>query len=224
VAASSDSLYESLFFAELFCLDIEGAVLSKTSKKKKSTKKKTSSAKTKSKKTTKKTKAATKKKPAAKETSAKKKPAKKEKKAPPKKKKTSAKKKRTQKVISSDVSAMLHELEVEIKSDDEQVSLGAIERLGVLKSPQATQVLIIALSDSRYIVRMHAAAQLGERQDKKSVDALIASLNDESVFVRQTIAGALENIGGTKAKKAVTKAEKDGLLLDELPEGKRLTE
>ena len=81
-----------------------------------------------------------------------------------------------------------------------------------------------ALKDSRYIVRIHAAAQLGERKDKKSVDALITALKDDSVFVRQTIAGALENIGGTKAKKAVTKAEKDGMLLDELPEGKRLTE
>ena len=56
------------------------------------------------------------------------------------------------------------------------------------------------------------------------MDALIDSLSDDSLFVRQTVAGALENIGGTKAKKAISKAEKDGLLLDELPEGKRLGE
>jgi len=72
------------------------------------------------------------------------------------------------------------------------------------------------------MVRIHVAAQLGERKDRKAVDALIASLQDESIFMRQTVAGALENIGGTKAKKAITKAEKDGLLLDNLPEGKRL--
>jgi len=119
---------------------------------------------------------------------------------------------------------MLKELGIEIQSDDEQVSLGAIERLSLLDYPQATQILIEALSDPRYMVRIHAAAQLGERQDKKSVDALIASLSDGSIFVRQTVAGALENIGGVKAKKAVTQAEKEGILLDELPEGRRLIE
>lgn len=195
--------------------------MSKTPKKKGATKKKTSSAKSKpKKKTTTKPKTAVKKKPAKKKTKAKKTPAKK---TPAKAKKKPSKKKAVRRTTSADDKAMLSELEVEIANDDEQVSLGAIERLGMMESPMATQILMKALSDSRYIVRIHAAAQLGEKRDKKSVDALIASLNDDSVFVRQTVAGALENIGGTKAKKAVTKAEKDGLLLDELPEGKRLT-
>lgn len=224
----SDSLYDSLFIAGLFCLDREGAVLSKTSKKKESTKRKTSSEKTKPKKkaTTKPNatakKAPTKKKKTTTKTPAKKPPAKAKKEV--KKKKEPTKKMAVKKTTSSDDKAMLSELEVEIKSDDEQVSLGAIERLGMMKSPMATQILVMALSDLRYIVRLHAAAQLGEKRDKKSVDALIVSLNDDSIFVRQTVAGALENIGGTKAKKAVTKAERDGLLLDELPEGKRLTD
>lgn len=192
--------------------------MSKTSKKKGTTKKKTSSSKTKPKKKTTTKKAPSKKKALVKKKlPVKKKPAKKK---TVKKKKTPTKKK----IVSTDEIAMLNELEAETRSSDEQVSLGAIERLGILENPQATQVLIDALSDSRYIVRIHAAAQLGERRDKKSVDALIASLKDDSVFVRQTIAGALENIGGTKAKKAVSKAEDDGLLLDELPEGKRLIE
>ncbi|MCK5390723.1 MAG: HEAT repeat domain-containing protein, partial [Candidatus Thorarchaeota archaeon] len=60
------------------------------------------------------------------------------------------------------------------------------------------------------------------RKDSKAVDALIDALQDESIFVRQTVAGALENIGSAKAKKAVKKAENDNLLLDELPEGRRL--
>ncbi|MFW9833348.1 MAG: HEAT repeat domain-containing protein [Candidatus Thorarchaeota archaeon] len=136
--------------------------------------------------------------------------------------KKTEKKKPTRKKPSKKDIEMLGELEAEIHSDDEQVCLGAVERLGVLTHPDATRVLIVALADQRYLVRIHAAAQLGERKDKKSVDALIESLNDDSVFVRQTVAGALENIGGTKAKKALSKAEKEGLLLDELPEGKRL--
>ncbi len=119
---------------------------------------------------------------------------------------------------------MLGELETEIHSDDEQVCLGAVERLGRLKHPDATRVLIVALEDPRYMVRIHAAAQLGERKDKKSIDALVELLGDDSVFVRQTVAGALENIGGAKAKRALSKAENNGLLLDELPEGKRLGE
>ena len=59
---------------------------------------------------------------------------------------------------------------------------------------------------------------------KIAIDALVSALRDESLFVRQTVAGALENIGGKKALKAVHDAEIDGLLLDELPEGRRLSQ
>jgi HEAT repeat protein len=141
----------------------------------------------------------------------------------PEPKKTTRKKSSLQTASKRD-REMLLELETEIHSKDEQVCLGAVERLGGLKHPDATRILTIALADSRYMVRIHAAAKLGERKDKKSVDALIDLLNDDSVFVRQTAAGALENIGGVKAKKAISKAEKEGRLLDELPEGKRLGE
>ena len=138
--------------------------------------------------------------------------------------KKTTKKKSSLQIVSKRDSEMLQELETEIHSKDEQVCLGAVERLGGLKHPDATRILTIALADPRYMVRIHAAAQLGERKDKKSVDALIDLLNDDSVFVRQTAAGALENIGGVKARKAISKAEKGGRLLDELPEGKRLGE
>jgi HEAT repeat protein len=199
--------------------------LSKTSKtsrkgtttKKKSTSSKKSTAKPKTKKKTAKAKAKVK--APAKKTVKKKAPSKK---ASPTKPKKAVKKKPSKKAPSKKDREMLSELETEIKSEDEQVCLGAVERLGILNHPDATRVLIIALADPRYMVRIHAVAQLGERKDKKAVDALIATLNDDSIFVRQTVAGALENIGGVKAKKAISKAEKDGLLLDELPEGKRL--
>lgn len=206
----------------------EGVILSKTSKtskkgtavKKKSASVKKSAAKPKAKKKTAKPKPKAKKSPA-KETATKKAPTKKTSRAKSKPKKT-VRKKPSKKAPSKKDQEMLIELENEIKSEDEQVCLGVIGRLGVLNHPDATRVLIIALADQRYMVRIHAAAQLGERKDKKSVDALVASLKDDSIFVRQTVAGALESIGGAKAKKAISKAEKDGLLLDELPEGKRL--
>ncbi len=204
----------------------EGVILAKTSKtskkgttaKKKSTSVKKAAAKPKAKKGTAKPKV---KKSPAKKAAKKKAPSKKASPAKSKPKKA-VKKKPSKKAPSKKDSEMLVELEIEIKSEDEQVCLGAIGRLGVLNHPDATRVLIIALADQRYMVRIHAAAQLGERKDKKSVDALAASLNDDSIFVRQTVAGALESIGGAKAKKLISKAEKDGLLLDELPEGKRL--
>ena len=119
---------------------------------------------------------------------------------------------------------ILKELQAEIQSDDEQVALGAVERLSQLRDSRATEILIQGLHDRRQMMRIHVAAQLGERKDPRAVDALIASLDDKSVFVRQTVAGALENIGGAKAKKAVKKIEEEGLLLDELPEGRRLTD
>ena len=196
---------------------------SKTSKKTTTSKKKTDdSKKSKSKQAAKKRVSKPKSRSTGKETARPKKTS--SKKTKPKKQETreTVKKKLSKKAPSKRDSEMLAELETEIHSNDEQVCLGAVDRLGVLKHPDATRVLVIALADTRYMVRIHAAAQLGERKDKKSVDALIESLNDNSIFVRQTVAGALENIGGAKAKKAISKAEKDGLLLDELPEGKRL--
>ena len=129
-----------------------------------------------------------------------------------------ATKKKKVKIDSSE----LDELAKELESEDEQVLLGAIDRLAIINNPKAVDFLVGCLKHSRYMVRIHAAAQLGERKDKRAVDSLIESLNDESIFVRQTAAGALENIGGGKAKKAIKTAEQEGLLLDDLPEGKRL--
>lgn len=141
-----------------------------------------------------------------------------------KKKKVAKQSKTTTKkrTISKSDSAELDELAKELQSEDEQVLLGAIDRLGIIEDPKATIILVECLKHPRYMVRIHAAAQLGERKDKKAVDPLIESLDDESIFVRQTAAGALENIGGTKVRKAITAAEEKGLLLDDLPEGKRL--
>ena len=64
-----------------------------------------------------------------------------------------------------------------------------------------------------------AAVQLGERKDSRTISPLVESLHDESLFVRQTAAGALENIGSPEAIAAVRRAEESGLLLGELPEG-----
>jgi HEAT repeat protein len=116
----------------------------------------------------------------------------------------------------------IDDLLLELRSDDEQVVIGAVDRLGEVDDPKATGHLVACLVDTRQLVRLYAAVQLGERQDRSAVDSLIKALRDSSLFVRQTVAGALENIGGKKALKAVEQAEGDGLLLDELPEGIRL--
>ena len=125
-------------------------------------------------------------------------------------------------VIESVDTKRYQELAKELQSEDEQIVMVAIERLGSLKDKQATAPLIEALGDSRYMIRIHVTAQLGERKDKGAIGPLIIALGDESIFVRQTVAGALENIGGKKALDAVKKAESKGLLLDELPAGVRL--
>lgn len=130
----------------------------------------------------------------------------------------------TERVVQSptDARSVLNDLIAESQSQDEQVSLGAIDRLRSIEDPRATLCLVSCLKDPRYIVRIYAAAQLGERKDVSAVESLIEALHDESVFVRQTVAGALEHIGGERALRAVKKAQTDGLLLDELPEGRRL--
>jgi len=122
----------------------------------------------------------------------------------------------------ADQGSIIDDLAAEVRSDDEQVSLGAIERLGGIDDPRATTQLISCLRDSRYMVRILAAAQLGERRDTAAVEPLIGVLHDDSMFVRQTAAGALENIGGDKATAAVREAESERLLMDDLPPGKKL--
>ena len=138
-----------------------------------------------------------------------------------KKKATKKEKAKTKKTKKSD-DFVMDELLVELQSDDEQMILGAIDRLGGSTHPRATELLVECLEDPRYLIRIFAVVNLGERQDKKAVDPLIKSLHDESIFIRQTAAGALENIGARKGLKAIDKAESEGLLLDELPEGTRL--
>jgi len=195
--------------------------VSKTSKTEKTSKKKPAKTSTsKAKKSTTSTK--TKKKETGKKAAAKKKPA-------PKKTETTTRKtaekptiKKTKKKPVETSSAIVDELAKEIQSSDEQIAMGAIERLGSLQDKRATGILVEALDDPRYMVRIHVAAQLGERRDKTSVGPLIDALKDKSLFVRQTVAGALENIGGKKATDAVRNAESKGMLLDELPEGVRL--
>lgn len=224
-----DSLLETFYITACRCVAVRvlgsrGEMMSKAKKALKKTTKKSTS-KTPAKKTAAKKKPKTKKAPAKKAT---KKPAAKAKKpakksasmvAKPKKKATPKAKKKTKGAIDKE---MLDELALEVQSEDEQVALGAIERIAEITGPTATGLLVLALKDDRYLVRIHVAAELGERKDKAAVGALIDALRDESLFVRQTVAGSLENIGGAKATKAITIAEEKGLLLDKLPEGRRL--
>jgi HEAT repeat protein len=121
-----------------------------------------------------------------------------------------------------DQTYVLNDLLAESQSTDEQMSLNAIDRLGRMEGARATECLISCLKDPRFIVRIYAAAQLGDRRDVSAVNPLIEALHDESVFVRQTVAGALGHIGGEIAVRAVKEAESQGLLLNDLPEGKRL--
>ncbi len=118
--------------------------------------------------------------------------------------------------------SVFDEYAADIKSQDQQVCFNAIDRLGRTASPRATDLLTDCLKDPRYLVRLSAAAQLGERRDPRATEPLAEILRDESLFVRQTAARALVNIGVPKAMEAVKRAESEGLLLDQLPEGKRL--
>ncbi len=123
-----------------------------------------------------------------------------------------------------DANFEIDDLVRELRSEDQQVALGAIDRLGKIGDKRATKQLMNCLDDPRYMIRMFAAVQLGERKDERVVDALIEALHDDSLFVRQTAAGALENIGFKRGLDAIEDAEEEGLLLNELPEGKMLTD
>ncbi|MBD3405871.1 MAG: hypothetical protein GF411_07055 [Candidatus Lokiarchaeota archaeon] len=137
--------------------------------------------------------------------------------------KSKSKRKKTKKPAKKSIKEqIIDELIIELQSADQQIALGAVDQLARIEGPLATECLVDCLEDKRYMVRLQAAMKLGERGDKSAVDGLIKSLSDESLFVRQTSAGALDTIGGAKATKAIRKAEEDGLLMGDLPKGKKL--
>ncbi|TXT56659.1 MAG: hypothetical protein BAJATHORv1_20249 [Candidatus Thorarchaeota archaeon] len=146
--------------------------------------------------------------------------------APSKKKKTSKSEKKSKKTKKppkkSITEQIIDELIVELQSADQQIALGAVDQLAKIEGDLATECLVDCLEDKRYMIRLHAAMKLGDRQDKRAIEGLIETLSDESLFVRQTAAGALESIGGAKATKAIKKAEKEGLLMSDLPKGRKL--
>ena len=81
-----------------------------------------------------------------------------------------------------------------LKNKDERVEKGAEEAL-ILRGEPAVELLIEALKDEDWYIRMKAAAVLGSTGDRRAVEPLIAILNSEDNSLKWEAKNALSRIG-----------------------------
>ncbi len=91
-------------------------------------------------------------------------------------------------------------LEKQLAHDDSEVRWVAVVTLAEIPGSGATDLLIRALGDERFIsIRYQAAVVLGTRGDPEAIGPLVAALDDPEFRVREKAAEALGRIDGTAA-------------------------
>lgn len=85
-------------------------------------------------------------------------------------------------------------LEILEKATDPEVSIAAVEALGIQGNPLAVRGVLAAFTSEDWRVRAKAATALGEIGDASSVSSLAAGLGDRSWWVRRNSAAALAKI------------------------------
>ncbi len=87
-----------------------------------------------------------------------------------------------------------------------QVAVQALERRG----SESTDVLIAALPNSHYMVRMHIAVALGRLGDKRAVEPLMKCLETtNSAALRYTLIEALGLLGDPRAAELIASFRDD---------------
>lgn len=96
-----------------------------------------------------------------------------------------------------------------LSDPDWGVRHAAVEALGRIGDPRASEPLIVALHDPDWTVRSAAATALLHVGDAQSLDALIGALKSSDEFVRLSAVKALARIGGRRAAHAVASMLRD---------------
>jgi HEAT repeat protein len=103
-----------------------------------------------------------------------------------------------------DPGATLDFLEKQLVHDDSEVRWNAVITLAEIPGSNATDLLIRALRDDRFIsIRYQAAVVLGTRGDPDAIGPLAAALDDPEFRVREKAAEALGRIDGTRAAESL---------------------
>jgi HEAT repeat protein len=106
--------------------------------------------------------------------------------------------------------ATLDSIEKQLSHDDSEVRWVAVLVLEKIPGSRATDLLIRALKDDRFIsIRYQAAVALGNRGDSRAIDALVAAMNDPISHVREKAAEALGKIGDIRAIEPLLAAFRD---------------
>jgi HEAT repeat protein len=95
-------------------------------------------------------------------------------------------------------------LEKQLAHDDSEVRWVAVITLAEIPGSGATDLLIRALGDERFIsIRYQAAVVLGTRGDPEAIGPLVAALDDPEFRVREKAAEALGRIDGPAAAESL---------------------
>lgn len=96
-----------------------------------------------------------------------------------------------------------------LKSKDSSTRRRAVEKLGALKNPHVTELLIESLKDKDKYVRLWAAVGLGKIGDGRGSEPLVTALRDQYERVRLMAAEALGKIRDAVTVEALVLALKD---------------
>jgi HEAT repeat protein len=108
------------------------------------------------------------------------------------------------------IETTLDSLGKQLTHDDNEVRWDAVITLAEIPGSRATDLLIRALKDERFIsIRYQAAVALGNRGDRRAIGALVNALGDPVSHVREQAAEALGRIGDTSAVEPLLAVFKD---------------
>ncbi|MEQ8387060.1 MAG: HEAT repeat domain-containing protein [Coleofasciculus sp. A1-SPW-01] len=110
-------------------------------------------------------------------------------------------------VLSQVNSQMVQRWQAALNDSDSYVRRKAANALAEIGNPQAVEILIAALNDSRGIVRLYM--KVGKIGDAKAVNGLFAALHDSDRYVRWKVAEALAEIGNPQAVEGLIAALND---------------
>lgn len=98
---------------------------------------------------------------------------------------------------------MLTRVESKLGDENSEVRMAVFDTLGLCSDKRFTSSLIAGLKDPDAWVRIRCAESLGENRVAQAVEPLVGMLDDDNPLIVIKVIGALCNIGGEAAFKAV---------------------
>lgn len=103
----------------------------------------------------------------------------------------------------------MESMEKQLKSPNRKDRLAAVERLGGMRDPKATELLAVALKDKSIKVRVMALDRLSKKKDALAFKAVLSAITDKSYVVRGKVIKHLGNTGDDRVVQPLIKALRD---------------